>query len=200
MPIVIGFLGPWVSPQSPTFYTENLGWMDGSLVALFRPLLEALGCVTGCNFSTLISASPWSAVAAALARGESLFAWQFLIGTFPVTLWLWSLALSYPLAVLLVLVRIVIHRHSFARLLDAFLAGVSGVSLLLSIFQFHALDTLGYSSDFVLCLIATLAGSHQGWGIMLGFLGHSTLATIAIIGLVRGGLSRQSGIEALDEI
>lgn len=182
--LLLGFLTPWIKPQTRQFYVENETWLVAQLLDLseveqMRPLFEGLSCTPPCDLPAKIAASPWAAFAETFAAGRGLNGWELLFGPFAPSAGIRILAGSYLLNLLLPLVCAV--RHTEIGRGAAFLIGTgAGLSLLLSVFYLPVVDTLGYQDQFLLSLIATMGGSHQGWGLWMGLAGLFLLQIFSV--------------------
>ncbi len=174
--LLLGFLTPWIKPQTRQFYAENEAWLAAQLrnlseVEQTHPLFEGLDCAPPCDLSAKIASSPWASLAETFAAGRGLNGWQLLFGPYAPAMGISVLAGSYLLNLLLPLVWLGTRATDFGRG-AALLMGVGTLaSLFFSVLRLPIIDTLGYSDQFLLSLIATLGGSHQGWGLWAGLAG-----------------------------
>jgi hypothetical protein len=183
----IGILSPWVSPRRSFNYNTNKIWFIermqkvDALPEIYQ-VTEALGCNSPCMLDEQIIASPWAPLDQKFANGKSVRGWEILLGQFQPAIGLKLLVVVCLILLLITLIWVIMGEHGEPEFWAALIGLNSFMGLILSVFQLPKIDTLGYDNNFLLSLIAVLAGSHQGWGLWLIVTGY--LALLILSGMI----------------
>lgn len=183
--LLLGIVTPWISPRRDFDYQANKQWFTDQLQRLdnveeARPIADALGCSLPCNLDAEVATSLWSPLDERFTAGGTIAGWQLLGGRFHPAGALRAMVII-SLLLLMVTTAWVATGGRFAPHLLAVVLGLSAFTgLTLSVFQLPKVDTLGYDHHFLLSLLSTLAGSHQGWGLWFILAGYLVSLVLAV--------------------